>query len=68
MKEQWTLGEVHNWPLQQIRPRHDLQARPGGRTKADDVSMANQLPKIILDVRFADGIEVVTSEAQAVAA
>jgi hypothetical protein len=30
--------------------------------------MANQLPKIILDVRFADGIEVVTSKAQAVAA
>jgi hypothetical protein len=61
-KEQGPLGPSNRTGLAMIFKLARLPNETG------DVSMANQLPKMSLDVRFADGMEVVTSEAQAVAA
>jgi hypothetical protein len=54
--------------LEQNCARHDLQARRGRREKLASPQWYNQLPKVILGVKFTDGIEVVRSQAQADAA
>ena len=54
--------------LEQDRARHDLQAGRGRRENWRRLDGHNQLPKIILGVRFTDGIEVVKPKAQAAAA
>jgi hypothetical protein len=51
--------------LQQDSARHDLQIRRGRREELAAPRRHNQLPKLILGVGFADGIEVVRSQAQA---
>jgi len=52
--------------LEQDRARHDLQASRGCLEKL--AVSRNQLPKLILGVKFTDGIELVRSQAQAAAA
>ena len=59
---------LQGMPLEQDRARHDLQARRGRREKLASPRGHNQLPKVILGVKFTDGIEVVRSQAQAAAA
>ena len=54
--------------LEQDRARHDLQAGRGRREKlASCLDGHNQLPKVILGVRFTDEIEVARSQAQVAA-
>jgi hypothetical protein len=53
--------------FKQDRARHDLQTRRGRRKNWRQLDGPNQLPKVILGVKFIDGIKV-TSQAQATAA
>ena len=46
---------------------HDLQTRQSRRKSWRRLDGRNQLPKVILGVEFADGIEVIRPQAQAAA-
>ena len=52
---------IEGMPLEQDRARHGLQAGRGRAEKLAPLDGHNQLPKIILGVKFTDGIEVVAS-------
>jgi hypothetical protein len=55
-------------PLEQDRARHDLKLAEAAEKSWRRLNGHKQLPKIMLGIRFADGIEVVRSQAQAAAA
>jgi hypothetical protein len=54
--------------LKQDRARRDLQAAEAAEKSWRRLNGHNQLPKIILGIKFTDGIEVVRSQAQIAAA
>ena len=54
--------------FQQDSARHDLKLAEAAEKSWRRLDGHNQFPKIILGVKFADGIEVVRPQAQPVAA
>jgi len=54
--------------LQQDRARHDLKLAEAAEKSWRRLDGHNQLPKVILGVKFPDGVEVVRSQAQTAAA
>ena len=61
-------GSIKGLPLEQDRASHDLQARTSRRKSWHRLRGHDQLPKVILGVKFNDELEVVRSQAQAAAA
>ena len=59
---------IEGLPLQQDRARHDLQARASRREELAPSQRLYLLPKVILGVKFNDGIEIVRSQSQTAAA
>jgi hypothetical protein len=60
-------GAIQGMSFEQDRARHDLQTCRGRREKLASSRGHNQLPKVILGIKFTDGIEVIRSQAQAAA-
>ena len=59
---------LQGMPFEQDCARHDIKLAEAGEKHWRRLDGHNQLPKVVLGVKFTDGIEVVRSQAQAAAA